>query len=192
MNILILLISRILSVSLNWVIVAVAVYEAYLMADTIRKLKKLRAEIMDINRTSSKKANVVERELGRIRTEFTTTAERDWNRFDDFCDKYQEDSVTFSRFSLIIQLFPLMGILGTVTGLYIAMNSNADWTNAQEMLSGIRFALSSTVLGIIFAVFFKAFDVHLSARYINYIDDGIERFRANYNEEKTLPAGGDK
>ena len=61
MNILILLISRILSVSLNWVIVAVAVYEAYLMADTIRKLKKLRAEIMDINRTSSKKANVVER-----------------------------------------------------------------------------------------------------------------------------------
>ena len=94
-----------------------------------------------------------------METEYTVKVKKDWKEFDKFCDDYQNDSMLFSSVSLIIQIFPLLGILGTVTGLFVAMNGNADWSNAQNLFEGVSFALSSTVLGILFAVIFKSVDI---------------------------------
>ena len=85
---------------------------------------------------------------------------------------------------------PLLGILGTVTGLFVAMNGNADWSNAQNLFEGVSFALSSTVLGILFAVIFKVVDIIFCSRYLNYIDDGVDRFRESYNVAREIPLGG--
>lgn len=188
---LLLIICKALNVVLNPFIFILALIEAYLFFESLRKLIGLKREIKEINHSSSGSTNLLQKEPGKVTLASTIITERDWNRFDTFCDKYQDDGRLFSRFSLIIQLFPLFGILGTVAGLYIAMNGNQDWTNAQGMFEGVRFALSSTILGLIAAIVFKALDVTLTSEYINYIDDGIERFKDKYNEAKGLPLGGD-
>ena len=76
--------------------------------------------------------------------------------------------IIYSAFSMCIQLFTLLGILGTVAGLYISMNAD------QNIYEGVEFALSSTVLGIIFAVFYKFCDILFVSIFINYIEDGID------------------
>ena len=191
MNTLILWISRFLSIALNWGILILAIAEVFLMVKSYTERKALKLRIEKLNDSTAGRQVLPEKKDGRLQTEEQVTIERDWREFDTFCDDYQNKSVLFSWVSLIIQIFPLLGILGTVTGLFVAMNGNADWSNAQALFEGVQFALSSTVLGILCAVIFKVADIAFSARYLNYIDDGIDRFRENYNVEKELPLGGD-
>ena len=191
MNTLILGVSWFLAKTLNYFIVILAIGEVFIMVRSYHEMKVLKERIDKLNAATTGRAVLTKAEPGKLRTEYTVTAERNWQEFDLFCDDYQKQSIWFSRFSLIIQIFPLLGILGTVTGLFIAMNSNADWSNAQGLFEGVRFALSSTVLGILFAVLFKIADIAFSARYLNYIDDGVDRFRENYNAAQAFPRGGD-
>ena len=180
-----------LNVALNPIIVIAAFIEAFLGFLSFLNLNSLKKEIDEINHSSSGSTNLLQKEPGKVTLASTIITERDWNRFDGFCDRYQDKGRLFSGFSQLIQLFPLFGILGTVAGLYIAMNGNQDWTNAQGMFEGVRFALSSTIIGLIMAIIFKTIDVLFTSLYINYIDDGIERFKDKYNEAKGLPLGGD-
>ena len=187
MNGFILTISRVLSIILNPIIAILAVFETVIMIVSFRKMRELRKRIDELNGHTTGKQVVTSRKPGSIRTQYTVTHDRDWKEFDKFCDDYQKDSMYFSAVALIIQLFPLLGILGTVTGLFIAMNGNADWSNAESLYEGVRFALSSTVLGIFFAVIFKTADIIFNAKFLGYIDDGIDRFRENYNVAKEFP-----
>ena len=187
MNSIILAIAWGLSKILNPVIVILAAVETGIMFVSYRQMRELRKRIDELNGHTTGKQVVTSRKPGNIRTQYTVTHERDWREFDKFCDDYQKDSMYFSTVALIIQLFPLLGILGTVTGLFIAMNGNADWSNAESLYEGVRFALSSTVLGILFAVIFKSIDIIFNSRFLGYIDDGIDRFRENYNVAKEFP-----
>ena len=94
-------------------------------------------------------------------------------------------------FFLFIQLFPLLGILGTVAGLYIAMNTN-DGTErlfaGEGLYTGDGLALSSTVLGIFFAILFKVVDIFLS-NAVNKIDDNIDRYEKSYTVESQEAQG---
>jgi len=178
--------------TLNGLILIIAVMETVFIIQAYPKLKSLKERIDKLNGISSVKKVLRGKDDRKLETETIVTSLKDWSEFDAFCDDYQNDSVLFSRISLIIQVFPLLGILGTVTGLFIAMNANADWSNAAFLFEGVRFALSSTVLGILFAVLFKFVDIFFSARFLGYIDDGIDRFRENYRIEKELPLGGER
>lgn len=178
--------------TLNGLILIIAVMETVFIIQAYPKLKSLKERINKLNGISSVKKVLRGKDDRKLETETIVTSLKDWSEFDAFCDDYQNDSVLFSRISLIIQVFPLLGILGTVTGLFIAMNANADWSNAAFLFEGVRFALSSTVLGILFAVLFKFVDIFFSARFLGYIDDGIDRFRENYRIEKELPLGGER
>lgn len=111
----------------------------------------------------------------------------DMSQLDSFLQDYQKKLGTYNTFVSIIQIFPLLGILGTVAGLYVAMNGNMNGN--QALYDGVRFALSSTVLGIIFAVFFKIVDIFL-VNIINYIDDGIDRYKLNYRTENEKVQNG--
>ena len=188
MNSIILAVSWVLAKVLNPIIVVLAIGEAILMVNSYRKMRELKKRIDGLNGQKTGKQVVTSRKPGVVKTQYTVTHDRDWREFDTFCDDYQKSSMLFSGAALVIQLFPLMGILGTVTGLYVAMNGNADWSNAQSLYEGVRFALSSTVLGISFAVLFKTIDILFNAKYLGYIDDGIDRFRQNYNVAKEFPA----
>lgn len=185
MNTAVLILCKILDKTLNIVIILAAFFEAYLLIISWNKLATYRTKIKKLNNyTKLKLTSGEHKEKGVVKTVYTSTSEKNWREFDMFCSNYQEDGKVFSLYSLLIQIFTLLGILGTVAGLFIAMQNNKDWSNSAGMFEGVKFALSSTVLGIIFAVIFKIFDIFLNAFYINYIDDGIARFTANYSEEK--------
>lgn len=188
----ILSLSWVLDKILNPAILILALAEVVIMLKAYTEMKALRKRVDDLNGLTAGKRVLTDRNDKKLTTERVLTSSRDWNEFDRFCDDYQNSSVWFSAFSLIVQIFPLLGILGTVTGLFIAMSGNADWSNAQSLFEGVQFALSSTVLGIFFAVIFKAVDIAFNAKYLGYIDDGVSRFRENYNIEKELPLGGDR
>ena len=190
MNSAILAISGFLAKTLNYGIVLLAFAETFLMIMAYRKMIVLKKRIDLLNAETPGKMVLRSKKQGKLETEYTVKVEKDWKEFDSFCDEYQNDSMLFSSVSLIIQIFPLLGILGTVTGLFVAMNGNADWSNAQNLFEGVSFALSSTVLGILFAVIFKLVDILFCARYLNYIDDGVDRFRESYNVAREIPLGG--
>ena len=91
---------------------------------------------------------------------------------------------------MIIQLFTLLGILGTVAGLFISLRHMENISQSKELLDGVKFALSSTILGIILAVIYKFFDIIIGSVWVNYIDDGITIFKNNYREDNTSSESG--
>ena len=176
MNDVILAVSWFLAKTLNAGIVILAVVEAVLMIMAYNKMILLKKRIDALNGETPGKQVLRSKKAGIVETEYTVKVKKDWKEFDNFCDDYQNDSMLFSSVSLIIQI--------------VAMNGNADWSNAQNLFEGVSFALSSTVLGILFAVIFKVVDIIFCSRYLNYIDDGVDRFRESYNVAREIPLGG--
>ena len=165
-----------LSNILNPIILMLMIFELGLGVIVGWQLVRLRREINRLNASGHRKNRETRREgRGKLTTTFESITEKDWNDFDAFLGQYQKDVVTYNLFSLLLEIFPLLGILGTVAGLYIAIN------NGQDIYTGVKFALSSTVYGIMAAVLFKIADIIFTARFLNYIDDGIDRFEKNYS-----------
>jgi len=142
--------SNLLRLSLNWLILLVAIAEFVIMVITFSKMSHLRGEIDDMNKTPGMQLSGLRKRNHTVQKEFRVTGvELDWTRFDLFCNRYQMDCQWYSAFSMIIQLFTLLGILGTVAGLFISLMHMNDLSKASELLEGIKMALSSTILGII-------------------------------------------
>ncbi len=111
---------------------------------------------------------------GRVEKTIELKSNHNWDEFDQFLEDYQRQGCWYSAFSLTIQIFTLLGILGTVAGLYIAMK------NGEDMYHGVELALSTTILGILFAVIYKIVDIIIVSTCINYIEDGISRYEKIY------------
>ena len=192
MNSPILLIARILSRVLNPFIFLVGIIELCLMLKSWFELSRLKKRIDRLNGTNRVRRVFTSRdnEKHTKSIEYSSEVNLDWDEFDRFCDDNQKQRIWYSAFAMIIQMFTLLGILGTVAGLFISLQAMDVIPDANQLFDGVRFALSSTILGIILAVFFKIFDIILCAMYVNYIDDGIMRFDNNYKENsRTMDAG---
>lgn len=159
----------------NPIIIAVAIVELVLMCRSIWIMMKFKIRICKLNRKEYKSSNIPQKQSkGRVKKDIVLESNHNWEEFDQFLEDYQKQGCYYSAFSMIIQIFTLLGILGTVAGLYLAMK------NGRDMYSGVELALSSTVLGIIFAVFFKCVDIIIISVFINYIEDGINRYEKVY------------
>lgn len=180
------IICDVLSKFLNVIILIAGIGELVLLCISWHKLYKSKNAFMKLSKaTKATTEEVIDKQVDlTIKQKTTIETELDWIAFDKLKEEYQSTNGIYSIYSLIIQLFTLLGILGTVAGLFIAMQNWSDSSKATEMYDGIKFALSSTVLGIIFAVIYKIFDIVLCSQYINYIDDEIERFDKNYTRAK--------
>ncbi len=178
------LICKLLDIILNPFILVVAVGELALLIKVIWQQGNLLKRINKLNGREAARAKKVEVSGKKHTSTETLTFVRDWDEYDRFYKQYQDDNRWYTAYTLVIQLFPLLGILGTVAGLYLAMQGNQDWQSAQGMFEGVRFALSSTIYGIMAAIAFKIGDVALQAFFISYIEDGIQLFQGNYNQDK--------
>ncbi len=159
----------------NPAIIAVAVFEFVLMWVSIWIMMSLRLRIWKLNCKELKKSNNAKKEAkGRVEKTIEFESSRNWDEFDQFLEDYQKQGCWYSAFSLTIQIFPLLGILGTVAGLYLAMK------NGEDMYRGVELALSTTILGILFAVIYKIVDIIIVSTCINYIEDGINRYEKIY------------
>lgn len=93
----------------------------------------------------------------------------------------------YTMFVTLTNIFPLMGILGTVISL-IPMVQNIE--NIQQ---NFYVALTSTLWGLMFAIFFKLLDGTLSPRIERNnrgIDEYLEKLEHKLEELKTNPAPG--
>lgn len=178
---LILLLCYILDDWLNLVIVVLGGYCLARMIIAGIKLASARKRI-DCLLNEGKKVNrkFWKREKGKVLSELSVNNELDViDKLDSFREDYQKKKIPFDTYSLSIQVFPLLGILGTVAGLYIAMNENTN-VGMAALYDGVGFALTSTVLGIIAAVLLKFVEIIITARCTNYIDESIDRYMVKY------------
>lgn len=93
----------------------------------------------------------------------------DFDKNTDIKDYYKKILKNYVLFTTIIAIFPLLGMLGTVSSLLGLDMSNSEAINNAK--DSFFYALSSTFLGIIFAIFFK----WLNARSLYDIEDILER-----------------
>lgn len=187
---LIMMIAEFLSRILDYGIMILGFVELIIMIIAWGKLVVLKKDIMELNNPSGRRLKSRSKKGKKVKKEYVQEDELDWTEFDDFCDRYQKEGVWYAVFSMIIQLFTLLGILGTVAGLYISLRNMEDISQSKQLLDGVKFALSSTILGIILAVFYKFFDIIIGSAWVNYIDDGITIFKNNYREDNSSNESG--
>lgn len=178
-------ICMVLDAILNKIIGLAIIIELVLLVFIWAKFIPIRkmALLLD-NKTIEKTSNTKSKK--EKRTTYHVTKHLGWDDYENVCKKYQKNIWLHTAYLQIIQLLPLLGILGTVAGLYIAINTNSEWTNAQGLYDGVKLALSSTVYGIIGAVIFKIFDIFNTTVLINNIEDRLDLFRNNYMEDKDI------
>lgn len=166
---------EILDVITNPAIIVTALIEFVLLCVSVWILTRLRYRITRLNKKELVNRGKSRKEArGKVTRRIELESRRDWDEFDRFLEDYQREGCWYSAFSLIIQIFTLLGILGTVAGLYLAMS------NGEDMYEGVELALSTTVLGILFAVIYKVADIVITSALINYIEDGINRYEKIY------------
>jgi hypothetical protein len=169
---------KILDAVINPAIYILAIAEFVLLCVSVWTLKGFKKRITELNRDNIRRVRLSKTKGKReVSKTIETTKSRNWDDFERFQRDYQKDSVYYSVFSLIIQLFTLLGILGTVVGLYIAMN------NGEDLYKGVGLALSTTINGILFAVIYKLFDIGITATLLNFIDDGMDIFVDSYKAD---------
>lgn len=162
---------------LNVGIFLLAIVELIFTIISAINLEKLSKKIDYLNNPKLKNGKSFWKRKGEIQTSHPDTVKK-WSDLEDFMKEYQEKMQIYTVFTLIIQLFTLLGILGTVAGLFVAMQ---DMETAENLFEGVKFALSSTVLGISCALIFKIADIVFSAVYVSHIDEGIEIYEKDYN-----------
>lgn len=171
----------------NPLIFAVATLELFFMIMATINLVRLKIRITKLNgKRVIRRGKTRKISTGSMVTKTEIESAQNWDDFDTFLEDYQKNSWWYSTFTLVIQLFTLLGILGTVAGLYIAMGDD-------DMYVGVELALSTTVLGILFAIIYKIADVIIVSFLVNYIEDGIDRYESTYkikNDEVKCSSGG--
>ncbi len=177
-------ICKVIDVILNPVIGVFILVEIYLLIKILFEFMTLRRRVKHLNDNTKSEKTGTRRGHQMKETTYTVNTNLDWSEYDDICKKYQDNIKFHTGYLMIIQLLPLLGILGTVAGLFIALNTNAEWINAEGMYSGVKLALSSTVYGLIGAIISKFCDIFVSSLLIDYIDNGIDRFKDNYMEDR--------
>ena len=187
----------VLDVFINPAIICTAILEFVLMWVSIFIMLRFRGRIWKLNRKGIRKSIEAKKQgKGIVQKTIEIEASPDWEEFDQFLEDYQRQGGWYSAFSMIIQIFTLLGILGTVAGLYIAV-SNRDpgaVNDLSEMYRGVKMALSTTILGILFAVIYKMADILIVSVFINYIEDGINRYEKIYavdSEEADKQSGNE-
>lgn len=133
---------------INYAILGVAIYTFWIWFKVFNNKKEIKKELSNWE----KDQNIV-----------------DFDKNTDIKDYYKKILKNYVLFTTIISIFPLLGMLGTVSSLLVID------TNSSEAISSARgsffSALSSTFLGIIFAIGFK----WLNACSLYDIDDILER-----------------
>ena len=98
----------------------------------------------------------------------------------DFLDEFNQIRINYLVLEQIIPIFPLLGILGTVSGLIpLLADENLDlmWNNMGE-------AMYTTFLGLVAAIVLKAFDALVTGKNINKMAVSFDMFDQSYQMAK--------
>ena len=98
----------------------------------------------------------------------------DWENIKLSWDEYNEIHGKYSIYEQFIPVFPLLGILGTVSGLIMQLD---DISRMREALS---VSMYTTFLGLVFAIFLRLLDAWTAGRLINKMELDFETAAQNY------------
>ncbi len=174
-----LFISKLLAAVLNPAIIILMAAELLLACASVPRLLASRRELGTLTGVKRKLESRRRSPSRRITDVVSITTEEDWESYVRFRETYRRRLKLYDIFASAVQLFTLLGILGTVAGLYIALSS-AEGSARDITYEGIGFALSSTILGIIGAVVFKTVDMFTVTLILNPIEDTLDLFEKDY------------
>lgn len=149
----------------NWIILAFAVINGAFYWRTNRAIKKAD----DMFHPKSDKVNGV-------------SARMQWNpeEISKLKDMRRGLIIKYAWYANITAIFPLLGILGTVAALV----TYSDVT----MMENFMVALSTTLLGVLCAIFFKSLDAVLSGP-MDVIIDNADYIIQNYERKEAQECG---
>ena len=100
---------------------------------------------------------------------------------DQLREEHNGHMSSYLTWSQIIPLFPLLGILGTVSGLLEQVVAQ----DIDALYAALNTALSSTFYGLIFAIGLKIVDVFV-LKQINRIESDLESYELKYQDAITM------
>ena len=158
------------------IIIAMAVVTVIGFFYVISRISKIDKQIESDKKRGGKRRKLVGK---GFQTEPDTYS---WEDTLNYLEDFNKTKVSYSIFAQFISIFPLLGILGTVSGL---MSSFAgDVANVVNIASGLGDALVTTFLGLIAAIVLKIFDAVFVSRKINDLELYFETFEQNYEIAK--------
>ena len=84
----------------------------------------------------------------------------------------------------IVQIFPLLGILGTILAIGQSMQGQGIRIDAAVIVKAFTNAIDTTIFGLLFAVFYMIVDAFFQAR-ANKLNGELEKYRSIINYYET-------
>ncbi len=106
---------------------------------------------------------------------------------EDYQEKYEKIESDYKATSQLISILPMLGILGTVSGLIKQITS----VGVEEITNSIGLALITTFLGLLFAIILKWYDskVSVTSDRVQTIITKFEKQLSNMYARKQLEEG---
>lgn len=146
----------------------------FFMIRTARILKGKAEEISDIYHGKGGR-NYVNKKNHTLKQ--IATAEAKWDDVNTFKGDYSDICAKYSTLASLVPVFPLMGILGTVAGLILQVETQ----NVDVIFAALNTAMSSTLYGLLAAIILKAVEAICISSKINRIDADLENFELIFN-----------
>ena len=161
--------------NMNYMIIAFGVLIAVLLVLNAVKLAQHKNRITDaLNRKNTRgSVNKHTMEISEREEAESVTPETIRNYEKDF----NEVCSTYNVLAQFIPLFPLFGILGTVSGLMLQVVSK----DVETMFAALDLALSSTWFGLIFAIGLKVLVALTSTRIINDVENMLDDYDKKFS-----------
>ena len=168
---------------LNFFILTAAILEFFILILCILKLFPVKNKVRDLQKKKTQAAGMPYHNGKKLNKVNIVHVNMDYAEFEQVRNNYQKSESIYNVYTQIIQIFPLLGILGTVAGLYLAVSSG------ENLYHGVGFALSSTIYGLIATIFYKIIDIILETFIILPIEEGMENFEKDFglDFEKSTP-----
>ncbi|MCQ2402017.1 MAG: MotA/TolQ/ExbB proton channel family protein [Lachnospiraceae bacterium] len=167
-------IANLLGIIIDPIIIAGFIVLLYFMIKIARTLKVKTREISDIYHGKGGK-NYVNKKSHTLKQ--IATAEAKWDDVNTFKGEYSDICAEYSTCASLVPVFPLLGILGTVAGLILQVETQ----DVGAIFSALNTALSSTLYGLLAAIILKAFESFAIASKMNHIDADLENFELIFN-----------
>ncbi len=155
-----------------------AIIEIVLLIISCVRLSPILKKAKDLNKLKNLRYTRPRRENGRIVKEINGEMPKDYQyEMDQIHTDYERAMGCYTAFSMLVQLFPLLGILGTVSGLFRAIALE------HEIYVGVQFALASTICGLGAAVVFKIVDTAIASAMISRIEGELDWYESTYRTD---------
>ncbi len=152
-----------------------AIIEIVLLIISCVVLSPILKDAKALNKPRNLRYSKPRRENGGILKEINGEMPKDYQyEMDRIHNDFEKAMGWYNAFTMLIQLFPLFGILGTVSGLFRAIALE------HEIYVGVQFALASTIYGLFAAILFKIVDTVVASAMISRIEGELDWYESTY------------